>query len=102
MTNLTARLSPTVIGIDLGRRKSQVAVVCDGKVKEEFSAASTKASFSELFEGRERCRLIMGVCGPSPWVSRLLSDLGFEVMVVASDSLKVAFKQRRKNDKNDA
>lgn len=102
MQDRTAMLSADVIGIDLGRKNSQVAVVRGGQVVEEFGVASTPAAFTKAFEGRDRCRVVMEVSGPSPWVSRLLSELGFEAWVVASDSLKAAFKQRQKNDKSDA
>ncbi len=102
MDNRTSKSSSCVIGIDLGRKTSHAAVVLDGRLIEEFSIAGTRAAFTKAFENRERCRVVMEVCGSSPWVSRLLTDLGYEVLVVAFDSLKVAFKQRQKNDKSDA
>lgn len=91
------------IGVDLGKRTSHVCVLVDGEVEREFKVSSTAESWQKAFEPLERCRLIMEVGGPSPWVSRLLSKMGFDVWVVTPWTLKEIFKkQRRKNDRSDA
>lgn len=91
------------IGVDLGKRTSHVCVLVDGEVEREFKVSSTAESWQKAFEPLERGRLIMEVGGPSPWVSRLLSKMGFDVWVVTPWTLKEIFKkQRRKNDRSDA
>jgi transposase len=91
------------IGVDLGKRTSHVCVLVDGEVEREFKVSSTAEAWQKAFEPLERGRLIMEVGGPSPWVSRLLSKMGFDVWVVTPWTLKEIFKkQRRKNDRNDA
>lgn len=91
------------IGVDLGKRTSHVCVLVDGEVEREFKVSSTAAAWHKAFESVERGRLVMEVGGPSPWVSRLLAKMGFDVWVVSPWTLKEVFKkQRRKNDKDDA
>ena len=102
MSDATSKSSRAVYGIDLGRKSSRVAMVQGEKVAEEFGLTMNATAILLAFDKRERGTVVMEVCGASPWVSRLLTKIGFEAMVVASSSLKHAFGQRRKNDKDDA
>jgi transposase len=94
---------PAVIGLDLGKKSVQVTVLsADATVLARFKVASKRKAIHDAFEKVDTCRVVMEVGGTSPWVSRLLSDLGFDVMVVAASTLKDIFGTRQKNDKNDA
>ena len=104
MAKIICQPASRSIGVDLGKRISHVCVLVDGEVEREFKVSSMAESWQQAFEPLERCRLIMEVGGPSPWVSRLLRKMGFDVWVVTPWTLKEIFKkqQRRKNDRNDA
>lgn len=92
-----------VIGIDLGKRRSRVCVLRDGVVDQEFVVSGTASAFRAALEKFPRCPVVMEVGLISPWVSRLVTSLGFESIVVAASSLKdLMGKRRRKNDRQDA
>lgn len=91
------------IGVDLGPKRSTVCVIESGAVVKELEFAGTKAAVRKAFQSLPRHRVIMEVGSISPWVSRELTDLGFEVMVVAATTLKEFYsKGRRKTDRDDA
>jgi len=88
MAKIICKPASRSIGVDLGKRISHVCVLVDGEVEREFKVSSTAESWQQAFEPLERCRLIMEVGGPSPWVSRLLRKMGFDVWVVTPWTLK--------------
>jgi transposase len=60
------------------------------------------ASLTEYFGERERCRVVLEVGTHSPWISRLLTSFGHEV-IVANPSARFARRpRRRRNDRLDA
>ena len=102
MRKITKNTGSAVMGIDLGRKRSQIAVVESGEVVDEFAVTMNRDAVRKAFEDRPRCEVVMEACGGSPWVSRLLDEMGFRSVVVASDSLKRAFHHRQKTDRSDA
>jgi transposase len=52
-----------------------------GEVIKEGSVATTRRAMAERFGSRARCRIALEVGTHSPWVSRLLSSLGHEVII---------------------
>jgi hypothetical protein len=68
------------VGIDLGDRFSRYRVVnSDGEVIEEGRIQTTMAALVRHSAGEPR-QLIAMECGThSPWVSRLLQEMGHEV-----------------------
>jgi transposase len=73
---------PVAIGMDWGDRTSRYRVLDGtGEVVQEGSVASTRPAMKVLFGPMKKCRIAMEVAGHSPWVSRLLTALGHEVIV---------------------
>jgi transposase len=52
-----------------------------GEVVLEDSVATTRAAVAKKFNGLAPCRIAIEVGGHSPWVSRLPTELGHEVIV---------------------
>ncbi len=68
------------IGLDVGDRYSQVfAVDAEGEVIEEGRLPTTQAALRHRFSGMDRARVVLEVGTHSPWMSRLLTELGHEV-----------------------
>src|SRR5580698_2826879 len=100
----TAReAGPITIGMDLGDKTSCYCVLGgDGEVLSEGSVATTKKAMTQKFAGMRRCRIAMEVGTHSPWLSRLLSRLGFEVIVANARQVRLISASSRKNDRMDA
>ena len=90
------------VGIDLGDRKS---VLCRlnqaGEVVERRTFASTPEGIERYFRGAPHARIVMEVGTHSPWISRLLQELGHEVIVANPSKIRRG-RTRRKSDRIDA
>ena len=94
---------PVTIGLDLGDKTSRYCVLGEnGEQLSEGSVATTKKAMTQKFAGRGRCRVAMEVGTHSPWLSRLLARLGFEVIVANARQVKLISASSRKNDRMDA
>jgi transposase len=94
------------IGLDLGDRKSQVCELDrEGTVVLEALIPTTEAGLTRQFGRLPRCHIVLEAGTHSPWVSRLLTSLGHEV-IVANPSAMYGTRQRRgrrrRNDRLDA
>jgi hypothetical protein len=70
------------IGFDLGDRSSWYCVLDEaGRVLLEQKVSTTPKAMQEVFGGMPRSRIALETGVHSPWVSRLLSELGHEVIV---------------------
>src|ERR1039457_4638971 len=70
------------IGLDLGDRFSWYCILDEaGEVVLEQKVATTAKAMKEVFSGMPRSRLALETGTHSPWVSRVLSELGHEVIV---------------------
>jgi hypothetical protein len=56
----------------------------------------------QVFSSMPRCRIAMETGTHSPWVSRLLTALGHEVIVGHAQKVRLITKSRRKDDRLDA
>lgn len=91
------------IGVDLGDKSSRYCMLDEaGQVVKEASVATTKKGLLQAFGSLGRSRIALEVGGHSPWVSRLLSGLGHEVIVANARQLQVITQSSRKDDKVDA
>jgi transposase len=91
------------IGLDLGDKTSCYCILDGaGEVVKEGKVATRKKAMAEAFAGFERCLVAMEVGTHSPWVSRLLSGLGQEVLVANARKVKAIYENSRKNDRVDA
>ena len=94
---------PITIGMDLGDKTSRYCVLgSTGEVVSESSVATTKKGMAEKFQKMARGRVAIEVGTHSPWVSRLLSNLGFEVIVANARQVQRISASSRKNDRIDA
>ena len=70
------------IGLDLGDRSSWYCVLDEsGELVLEQKVSTTPKAMKEVFGGMPRSRIALETGTHSPWVSRLLSELGHEVIV---------------------
>jgi hypothetical protein len=77
------------IGLDLGDRTSWSCVLDEaGKVIHEQKLGTAPKAMRETFEAIPRSRVALETGTHSPWVSRLLSEMGHEVIVAHA---KIAF-----------
>lgn len=73
---------PITIGMDLGDKTSRYCVLgAKGEISSEGSVATTKQAMAQKLSRMRRCRIALEVGTHSPWLSRLLTNLGFEVIV---------------------
>ncbi len=91
------------IGMDLGDRSSRYCMLSgDGEILREDQVPTTKAGMTEAFGALGRSRIAIEVGSHSPWVSRLLSSLGHEVVVANPRQVKLITESTRKDDRLDA
>src|ERR1700756_2548795 len=91
------------IGLDLGDRWSCYCVLDEaGKVLLEQKVATTPEAMKQTFERIPRSLIAMETGTHSPWVSRLLKELGHEVLVAHAQKVQLITKSNRKDDRHDA
>ena len=74
----------------------------DGEIVKEDSVGTTKKGMLRLFGSMRRCRIAIEVGTHSPWVSRLLKSLGYEVTVANARSVQLISASSQKIDRRDA
>ena len=73
--------TPT-IGLDLGDRNSWYCVLDEaGRIQLERRVHTNAKALQEVFGALPRSRIALEIGTHSPWVSRLLRDLGHEAIV---------------------
>jgi len=91
------------MGIDVGDRFSHVCLVDNGgEVVERDRVRSTEAAFRRYFEGTARLRIALECGTHSPWMSRLLKQLGHQVIVANARKIPTITESESKNDHRDA
>ena len=91
------------VGLDLGDRSSFYCVLDGtGDVLLEQKVSTTPRAINEIFGGMPRSRIAVETGTHSPWVSRLLSELGHETIVAHARSVRLIGESRRKDDRIDA
>jgi transposase len=91
------------IGLDLGDRSSSYCVLNEaGEIVFEHKLATTPEAMKQVFARMPQCRIAMETGTHSPWVSRLLRELGHEVIVAHAQKVRLIVKSRRKDDRLDA
>ena len=97
------KTGPITIGMDVGDKASRYCVLGgDGEVVSEGSVGTTRKGMAQKFGGMRRCRIALEVGTHSPWLSRWLSSLGFEVIVANARQVQLISASSRKNDRMDA
>src|ERR1700746_1601196 len=91
------------IGLDLGDRSSWYCVLDGtGEVLLEQKLSTLPKAMNEVFGGMPRSRIALETGMHSPWVSRLLSELGQEVIVANARNERLIGESRKKDDRLDA
>ena len=91
------------MGIDVGDRYSHLCLLDDeGEVVERDRVRSTEAAFRRHFEDAPRLRIALECGTHSPWMSRLLKQLGHQVIVANARKIPTITESESKNDGRDA
>ena len=91
------------MGLDMGDRFSHYCLLNEeGDVVEEGHMQSTEAAFKRHFASEPRMRIALECGTHSPWVSRLLTGLGHQVIVANARKIRAITASESKNDRNDA
>jgi len=91
------------IGLDLGDRSSCYCVLDEsGTVVLEQRLSTTAKALREALGGMPRSRIALETGTHSPWISRLLSELGHEVIVAHARNVRLIGESRKKDDRLDA
>lgn len=101
--NGRSRKVAKVMGLDLGDRCSRYAVLDNKGVRvDEGQVATKREALEELFGRKRRLRVIIETGTHSPWVSRLATAAGHEVIVANARKVKLISSNRKKRDRVDA
>ena len=98
-----SKMQKLTIGLDLGDRSSWYCVLDEsGAVVLEQRLGTTPKAMQEVFGRMARSRMALETGMHSPWLSRLLSGLGHEVIVAHARNVRLIGESRRKDDRLDA
>ncbi|HWO29138.1 MAG TPA: transposase, partial [Candidatus Acidoferrum sp.] len=91
------------VGLDPGDRWSFYCVLDEaGKIILEQKVATTPEAMKQTFGKIPRSLIALETGTHSPWVSRLLTELGHEVIVAHAQKVARITKSNRKDDRRDA
>ena len=91
------------IGVDLGDRWSFYWVLDEaGKIILEQKVATTPEAMKQTFGKIPRSLIALETGTHAPWASRLLTELGHEVLVAHAQKVERITKSNRKDDRRDA
>lgn len=103
MNETTTRQAKTTIGLDMGDRHIQMCVLSgDGEVLEESRLVCRPEPLRVRFSTMSAARVVLEAGTHSPWASRLLSELGHEVIVANPRKLRLIYANDSKSDRVDA
>jgi transposase len=98
-----ALIGQLTVGLDLGDRASSYCVLNEaGEIALEHKLPTTQEALKQVFARMPRSRIAMETGTHSPWISRLLVELGHEVIVAHAQKVRLIVKSRRKDDRLDA
>lgn len=98
-----ANVSTEVIGLDLSDRTGYYVVVDEsGDVVKEGKVSLTRGGIVKVFGARRPTRIALEVGTHSPWVSRSLEELGYEVIVANARQVRLISHSQKKTDRADA
>src|SRR5215467_12438804 len=91
------------VGLDLGDRNSWYCVVDEaGQIQREQRVGTNGKALREVFGAMPRSRIALEIGTHSPWISRLLLELGHEVIVANARKVRLIGESRKKDDRLDA
>lgn len=93
----------TTIGMDLGDTWTVLCVLDEsGEVVEQSRVRTRYKEIHAYFALRMPARVVLEVGTHSPWVSRVLEELGHEVIVANARRVRAIAESQKKTDENDA
>jgi transposase len=91
------------VGLDLGDRNSWYCRLDEaGQIQREQRVRTTGKALQEVFGAMRRSRIAVEIGTHSPWISRLLSELGHEMTVANARKVRLIGESRRKDDRLDS
>lgn len=98
-----AKNTTTTVGLDISDVESTYVVLgADGQVGERGKVQTTAMAMRKRFGKMERSLVALEVGTHSGWVSRVLKELGHEVVVANARQIPLITRSLKKNDQNDA
>ncbi|MHB9149943.1 MAG: IS110 family RNA-guided transposase [Thermoleophilia bacterium] len=99
----TTEGTKVTVGLDLGDRYCQVCVLDEaGEVTEEGRVPTKPEALRRRFSGADPVRIVLEAGTHSPWISRLLAELGHDVIVANPRKLRLIYQNDSKSDRVDA
>src|SRR5688572_23209979 len=91
-------------GLDLGDKYSYLCLIDQqsGEVAEEGRLRTTPEAFRRRFASERPMRIAIEAGTHSPWASRVLEELGHEVLVANARKLRLIYSNKQKTDQIDA
>ena len=103
MNDATTKETRLTVGLDVGDRYVQVCVLDEtGEVVEESRLPTKAAALERRFADCDPLRMVLEAGTHSPWLSRLLQELGHEVLVANPRKLRLIYENDSKSDRVDA
>src|SRR5664279_1509131 len=91
------------IGLDLGDRNSWYCVLDEaGQIQLEQRVRTNATALREVFGVMPHSRIALEIGTHSPWISRMLTELGHEVIVANARKVRLIAESRKKDDRMDA
>jgi transposase len=91
------------VGLDLGDRNRWYCVLDEsGQIQREQRVRTNGKALREVFGEMAHSRIGLEIGTHSPWISRLLSELGHEVIVANARKVRLIGESRKKDDRLDA
>jgi transposase len=94
----------TTAGLDLGDKYSYLCLLDQegGEVIEEGRLRTSPEAFKRRFASERPMRIAIEAGTHSPWASRVLEELGHEVLVANARKLRLIYSNKQKTDQIDA
>jgi transposase len=103
MNDAITKETTLTVGLDLGDRYIQMCVLDEaGEIVEESRLPTKPAALKRRFSVGEPLRMVLEAGTHSPWVSRLLEELGHDVLVANPRKLRLIYQNDSKSDRVDA
>ena len=101
--NMIFKGQKLTIGLDLGDQWSCYCVLDEaGKIILKQKVATTPEAMEKAFAKIPRSLIALETGTHSPWISRLLTELGYKVIVAHAQRVQLITKSSRKDDRHDA
>lgn len=103
MSNSFPETPAMTVGIDVSDRLTSFCVLDgQGEILEEGKVRTSPEGFTRRFAALEPCRVVMEVGTHSRWASKLLADLGHDVIVANPWKVRLIASSIKKTDRSDA